>query len=131
MSMNIKIMVALPILALALMGQACVAQDVQVRNVLNTMCPAVDVAYAHYQAVSSLVSSRTQGRVELAKQQADLLCAGRATATTVTVLATGAVVYASVRDALREARASGGGVAYQGDLDKLEGMLNKARRELR
>lgn len=107
----------------------CQAQsDEQVRNVLNTMCPAVDVAYAHYSAASSLVSARTRGRVELAKQQADMLCAGRATATTTTVLATGSMVYLTVRDALREARANGGSVGYAGELNKLEGILNKAKR---
>lgn len=111
-----------------LMGQtACESQDAQVRSMLETMCPTVDVAYAHYQAVSSLVSASTQNKVELGKQQADLLCAGRATATTTTVLATGAVVYATVRDALREARASGASVGYAGDLNALEGMLRKAR----
>lgn len=118
-------MIKLFILVTALVVMGCTAQDAQVRSVLNSTCPAVNVAYAHYQAVSTLVSARTQARVELAKQQADSLCANRETATTVSVLATGAVVYASVRDALKEAKANGASVGYKGDLRKLESMMRR------
>lgn len=115
------------ILATCAVAAGCTAQDAQVRSVLNSMCPSVDVAYAHYTAAASLVSARTRSRVELAKQQAEMLCAGRATATTVSTLAVGSAVYLTVRDALKEAKANGGSVAYSGDLRKLEGMMRRLK----
>lgn len=105
----------------------CQAQDENVRKVLNSVCPSVNVAYAHYQAVSVLVSERTQSRVEMAKMQADMLCAGRETATTVTILATGSAVYLAVRDAIKEARNNDNANAYSGRIDKLDQILRKAK----
>lgn len=110
---------------LALAG--CTTQDAQVRSVLATMCPSATVAYAHYEAIKSVVSAKTQNYVETAKAQADTLCADPGNATTITILAAGSAVYLSVRQALREAKASGSAVGYSGHINKLDGLLEKAR----
>lgn len=110
---------------LALAG--CTAQDTQVRSVLATMCPSATVAYAHFDAIRASVSVNTQNRVELVKAQADRLCASPGSATTITILAAGSEVYLAVRQALREAKASGSAVGYSGHINKLEGLLEKAR----
>lgn len=127
---RIKAVLAVPIFGILLMGQACPDGDAQVRSVLGTVCPSVTVAYAHFDAIRAAVSANTQNRVELVKAQADRLCASPGSATTITILAAGSEVYLAVRQALREAKASGSAVGYSKDIKGLEGLLDKARRSM-
>lgn len=122
--MNMKMLWVLPVLALALMGQACPAQDTQVRNILTTTCPAIDVAYQHYVAVSESVSASTRARVEQFKGISDRFCANPAEATTISVLANASAAYLAVRQAIAEARASGVETAK---VDRLERSVENVR----
>lgn len=120
-----SILYALPVLALALMGQACPAQDQQVRNLLSVTCPAVDVAYQHYVAVKSVVSVRVQGNVELFKRTNDRFCADPSTATTISVLANASAAYLAIREAIAQARASG--VVEVAKINRLENSVEAIR----
>jgi hypothetical protein len=108
------------------------AGDEGVRNVLATACPSANQAYAYYAAVASsgAISQRTMNRVEQAKAGIDALCTNRESATIVSVLAAGALVYVTTKDAIREARANGASVGYAGDLRKLDGMMAKLKKGL-
>lgn len=120
---------SLPVLALALMGQSCPNQDAQIRNALATWCPAIDTADAHYQAVKVYVSVRTQAKVDAVVGQFKLICAGQATATTVTILAQGAVAAHVIADALKEARNKNASVAYTADYKALDKMLKEVQKQ--
>lgn len=124
--MNIKMFLALPVLAIALMGQTCVAQDEQVRSILATTCPAVDVAYSHYLAVQTVVSKGVSDKIELTKSVSDRFCANPSTATTTSVLANAAAAYLAVRQAIAEARASG--VVEVAKIDRLETSVERVKK---
>jgi hypothetical protein len=130
--------VALIVSLTMLVGCNQQAGDENVRAVLKSTCPAVAQAYLYYEAVAAagVLSERTVARVMFAKQQADMLCAAPETATTNSVLAAGALVYASTRDAIKEAKAKGADVdagstvGYAGELRKLEGLNARLKRGL-
>lgn len=122
---------ALPVLALALMGQACPDQDAKVQSTLASWCPAIDTAYAHYTPVRRFASASLQGPADTAFAEFQMLCDGRATATTQTILAKAVFAGEAIYNAIRSARGNGAAVAYAGDLNKLEGMLDKIRNEVR
>lgn len=108
------------------------AGDQNVRNLLASACPAAEQAYEYYAAiaVSGAISQRSMDRVEQAKAYSDSLCANRETATVASVLHAGALIYASTRTAIDEAKARGVDVGYAGDLRRLDGAMGKLKREL-
>lgn len=110
----------------------CNQGDTEVRSVLATACPAANDAYAYYAAIAAagVLSQRTVDRVEFAKGQIDRLCANPETATVAGVLAAGALTYARVQDAIKEAKANGAAVGYSGDLRKLEDIAARIKKEM-
>lgn len=123
---KMKMFLLLPVLAIALMGQACPAQDKQVRSLLSAVCPAIEVAYDHYIAIATtgVISASIRNNIELGKQKSDRFCASPQTATTTSVLANAAMVYNEVRKALAEARLAGVEVAK---VDRLERSVEAIR----
>lgn len=123
------------IACLALMGQACdpaalqAQSDTRVRATLASWCPAIDIADNHYEAIRSRVSLRNQNKVDTVVGQFQMICAGRATATTTTVLTMAVFAGDAIADALKEARSNGADVGYTGyHIGKLEQMLTEVRR---
>lgn len=121
----------LAMFAVAFLATGCVqnqeAANARLRSVLAETCPAVDVAYEYYRALTDVISARTQQRVELAKAQVDRLCASPSTATVTTTLTSGAAAYLAISAAVKEARASGAaGVGYPAG--KLQDLADKIRR---
>lgn len=123
----INLVFLLPVMALALMGQSCPAQDVQVRNALAEWCPAVDVAYAYYTPLKRFVPVSYQRPAETAFAELQLLCDGRETATALVVITKGTFAAEKIYDAIQAARRNGASVAYQGNIKALEGMMDKIR----
>jgi hypothetical protein len=98
---QLKLLLALPVLAVALMGASC---DAKLQNVLVQTCDGLKIAYAHYDAVaeSGVLSARVIQRVAVVRQQTDALCANPGSATTVTVTAIAAKAYLALNAAFRE-----------------------------
>lgn len=124
----------------SLLLAGCTAEtDLQVRRVLSQACPAVAQAFEYYAAIEAagVLSQRTVDRVRLAKSSSDTLCANPETATVASVLTASALVYASVKLAIDEAKAANrrrpaeAVVGYAaGELRNLERFSRRLKKEL-
>lgn len=125
----------LPLLAFAAVGCTNVAGtvakgDASVRQVLAQVCPAADVVYNEYAQIASAVPANIQGYVNRAKASWDSMCDGRETATMVSVYFKSRALYDAFDQARKSAQSRGAAVGYAGNIQKLDGMLAKAKIQL-
>lgn len=115
-------------LALPLMAAKC---DEQLRSVLTQTCDALDVAYAHYDAVvaSGVLKTSTITKVALVREQTNALCTNPGSASTVSITAVAARAYVVLNAAFREGGTLRDAKMGYTQVENLRGILEEARRK--
>lgn len=123
---KLKLLFALPILAVALMGAQCQ----KLTDVVTQTCDGLQVAYEHYDAIkeTGALSARVIRDVDLARQQTDRVCTNPAGASTVTLAAAAARSYVALKAAFAQGGDMSSAKLGYAKIEGLRSALEKARR---
>lgn len=123
---HLKLILAVPFIAFALMAASC---NEKLTTVVIQTCDGLEVAYTHYDAIKEAVSAKTQRQVAFAREQSDRICTNPASTTSVSLAAAAARTYTALRAAFAEGGELNDARVGYSKIENLRKLIEQARRE--